>query len=322
MMKRLTSGLVDGATSLLLNSAHWAVRNGACTRAELERYLTQCEKTTREEYFAVTPITGKELRKSLLRWQSPISSGYEENDVACARLFLCKEGWKAPTLIFLHALMSAHDFGYCRMAHRLNAAGWNAALMHLPFHYSRVPRGSVNGVLALTSNLARNGETIRQAVKEARQLLGLFRELGCEEFGLIATSFGGWIGALLSSLEKDFSFIALLQPVADVEHAIWESPATRVIRWQLNRVGIPPGITRRHAHLTSPKDSQPLIDPRRIFLFGGAYDQIVPTATLRKLQEKWQGSHLIEVEQGHFGYCAMGAALREFNAFLARKNQA
>jgi pimeloyl-ACP methyl ester carboxylesterase len=248
----------------------------------------------------------------LLRWQSPIRSGFRENDIACARLFLSPEGWQAPTLIFLHALMSAHDFGYCRIAHRLNRAGWNAVLVHLPFHYSRIPQGFANGVLALTANLPRNGETIRQAVKEVRQLLALFRERGCAKFGMIGTSFGGWIGALLSFLEKDWSFITLLQPVADVENAIWESPASRTIRFQLNKASIPAGITRRHAHLTSPKDGRPLCDARRILLVGGRYDQIVPLAILKNLQSAWPGSRLIEVRQGHFGYSAMGAALREF----------
>jgi len=214
--------------------------------------------------------------------------------------------------------MSAHDLGYCRIARRLNRSGWNAVLVHLPFHYSRVPKGYANGVLTLTSNLQRNAETIRQAVKETRQLLALFRQRGCAEFGLIGTSFGGWIGALLSFLEKDFSFVALLQPVADVEHAIWESPAGRAIRCRLDEASIPVGITRRHAHLTSPKDGLPLFDPRRILLVGGSYDEIVPLGVLRNLRDAWPGSRLIEVRQGHFGYSAMGAALREFEAFSAR----
>jgi hypothetical protein len=318
MIKRLTSKLADAATCWLMQSVQWTVRNDGCTRGQVENYLSQGEKITREEFFAVTPMRGLELSGFLLRWQSPVRSGYDENDVAAARLFLSRQGWSAPTLIFLHALMSAHDFGYGRIARRLNRAGWNAVLVHLPYHYSRVPHGYANGALALTSNLPRNGETIQQAVKEVRQLLALFRRLGCAEFGLIGTSFGGWIGALVSFLEKDLSFLALLQPIADVENAIWKSPASKAIRAQLNKARIPVGITRRHAHLTSPKDGQPLCDPRRILLVGGSFDSIVPLGILRNLQDAWRGSRLIEVKQGHFGYSAMGAALREFEAVSAR----
>ncbi len=83
--------------------------------------------------------------------------------------------------------MSAHDVGYCRIAAGLNRRGWNAVLMHLPYHYSRVPRGHFNGALALTSNLPQNGETMRQAVLEVRQLMEYLRENGCPDFGMIGT---------------------------------------------------------------------------------------------------------------------------------------
>lgn len=315
MFRRLVSCLVDGSTTLLLNSAQFRAPGGVCTRAQLERYLTEGERTTREEFFSVTAMSELQFKGSFLHWRSPTRSGYDENDIAGARLFLTKQGWQAPTLVFLHALMSASDFGYCRIARRLNRAGWNAVLVHLPFHYSRIPRGRINGALALTSNLPRNGETIRQAVKEVRQVLALFRDRGCGQFGLIGTSFGGWIGALICFLEKDLSYVALLQPIADVEYAIWESPAGRAIRSQLDKVSIPIGITRRHAHLTSPMDGRPLCNADRILLVGGRYDPIVPLGILRNLRDAWPGSRLIEVNQGHFGYSAMGAALREFEAF-------
>src|SRR4029077_11935572 len=127
---------------------------------------------------------------------------------AQARLFLSAPGgWSAPTGIFLHALMSASDLGYRETARRFNQNGWNAIFPHLPFHYSRVQGGHFNGVLALTANLPRHAETLRQAVKEMRRVTGYWRDLGCRRFGIIGTSYGGWIGALLSFVEGDFEFI-------------------------------------------------------------------------------------------------------------------
>ena len=105
----------------------------------------------------------------------PFKLRFAENQTARARIFLSDQGFRAPTVIFLHALMSAHDVGYCRIAAHLNRRGWNAALMHLPYHYSRVPRGHFNGALALTSNLPQNAETLRQAVTEVRQLMEYLR---------------------------------------------------------------------------------------------------------------------------------------------------
>jgi len=206
--------------------------------------------------------------------------------------------------------MSASSFGYQRIARRFNQMGWNAVLVHLPFHYTRAPTGYLNGALALSSELIRNAETIRQAVMETRQLLELLRTQGADRFGLIATSYGGWIGSLLLSLEEDFEFAALLQPVVDVEEAIWNSPAALAIRSRLRRHLIEPGISRQHAHLSCPFDQKPLVDPRRIHLLAGEFDQIVPVKTLQRFAEAWDAQNLEIVPQGHFGYVAMNRALR------------
>jgi pimeloyl-ACP methyl ester carboxylesterase len=137
----------------------------------------------------------------------------------------------------------------------------------------------------------------------------LFRTRGADRFGLIATSYSGWIGSILLSLEEDFQFAALLQPLVDIEEAIWNSPAALTIRSRLHQHLIRPGVSRQHAHLSSPLDGKPLIDPKRIHLIGGEFDQIVPVKTLQRLVEAWGVENLEIVPQGHFGYVAMNRAL-------------
>ena len=147
----------------------------------------------------------------------------------------------------------------------LTKTGGNAVSIHLPFHYSRVSAGHFNGALALTFELIRNAETVRLAVMRLRQLLEVIRGHGANRFGLIATSYGGWIGSILLSLEEDFEFAALLQPFADIENTIWENPAALTIRSRLRRHLIQPGVTRQHAHLASPLEASPLIDIDRVY---------------------------------------------------------
>lgn len=264
----------------------------------------------REQFYPKEPIKGLQIEPGLLSWFSPILSGFSENNIARARVFLSGRGWSAPVVFFLHALMSASDFGYRHIARRFNQAGWNVVLVHLPFHYTRVPAGYVNGALALTSELIRNAETIRQAVMEMRQLLELFRTQGVDRFGLIATSYGGWIGSVLLSLEQDFEFSALLQPVVDIEEAIWNSPAAVAIRSRLRRRLIEPGVSRQHAHLSCAFDQKPLVDPRSIHLVAGEFDRIVPLKTLQRFAKTWDIQNLDIVPQGHFGYVAMNRVLR------------
>ena len=307
---RTQAELIDGAMCLMLNRLQPRGKNEAIHPPDLEQYVAQCNGLSLDQFYALDPMEEARETSQTLRWRSPVKTSFPENATAHASLFLSAGGWASPTVIFLHALMSASDFGYRRIARRFNKIGWNAILPHLPFHYSRVPRGHFNGALALTANLPRNGETLRQAVKEMRQLMHYGRVRGCQRYGIIATSYGGWIGALLSFVEADFEFITLLQPIADVEQAIWDSPAGTAIRARLIEAGVERGISLRHAHLSSPLHGKPLLDTKKITLIAGAYDRVVPVRTIERLAQAWGGLPLTVVPQGHFGYRAMRVALR------------
>ena len=313
-LRRRWASVTDASTCALLNLAQWRHRHHATTHKELAAYLATCEPLTRDEFYAAPELVPLKESPAHLVWNSPHASGHDHNDRASAWLQPCDRGWSAPTVIILHALMSVNDVGYRRLAGRFNELGWNAAFLHLPFHYARKPPGYLNGELAITANLIRNGHGLRQGVSELRQLMAWLRAKGCREFGVFGTSYGAWTGALLASLETDISFIALLQPIADVEHAIWESPAGATIRRLLHRNGIDGRMTRRHAHLSSPLHGKPSTPPDRIILAIGAYDRIAPPDRVEALAEAWDGARVITSLQGHFGYVAardMFAAVRE-----------
>lgn len=316
LLRMQTASGLDAVMCALINGIQWGLRNHVCTPEELDSYLSACEPVSRDLFYKIQQTPDLKRVGSYLEWRSPVETLFPENQTARARIFLTVRGYRAPTVIFLHALMSAHDVGYCRIAAQLNRRGWNAVLMHLPYHYSRVPRGYFNGALALTSNLPRNAETLRQAVTEVRQLLEFLRANGCPDFGMIGTSYGGWVGALVSFLEREFRFVTLLQPIADVEHAIWESPAASMIRKTLLAARIHPGVSRRHAHLTSPLDGRPACEGKRVLIIGGSYDTIAPPSVLRRLAKVWPESQFALVEQGHFGYAAMREAIRRIEHVL------
>jgi len=304
LLRRPWARVTDASTCALLNLAQWRHRHHATTRDELETYLTACASLTRNAFYAAPPLEPVEESLHHLVWPTPHASGLDHNDRASAWLQPCDRGWSAPTVLILHALMSVNDVGYRRLATKFNALGWNAVFLHLPFHYNRRPPGYLNGELAVTANLIRNGEGLRQGVSELRQLMQWLRARGCREFGIYGTSYGAWTGALLASLEDDISFIALLQPIADVEHAIWQSPAGATIRRLLRQNGIDGTMTKRHAHLSCPLQTKPQTDPDRILLAIGAYDRIAPPDRVEALAAAWQTNRLLLSPQGHFGYIA------------------
>ena len=205
LLQRLASGTIDSLICGSLNLLHTRHRLNGRGREEMVRYAAECERLTPQEYYAAPyePHVAKTLVNGHARiaWNSPIRTHFAANNIAHAEFSQSRGGGiRAPTVLLLHALMSTSRAGHRRCAERFNELGWNACFLHLPYHFSRVPRGYWNGELAITCDLIRNAEGLRQGVMELRQLMSALRERGCREFAVLATSYGGWIGALLSGM--------------------------------------------------------------------------------------------------------------------------
>ena len=315
----VTAKAVDSLLCASINLLHRRHRlNPDESGRAMERYVAECERLTAEEYYAT--LDDGDLSESFsnsrdpITWRSPIETEFTANNVARAAFFECEQGIGAPTVFLLHALMSSTRHGYYRCAERFNELGWNACFVDLPYHFSRVPRGYWNGELAITCDLIRNAQALRQSVIELRQLMRTLRKRGCHEFGVLAMSYGGWIGALLAMVERDLRFVALMAPIVDVEHAIWQGPAARRIRHELSRATIEPSLVARHFHLSSPTHNYPACDATRVLFVTGDFDCIAPAAQLEAIQQKWRGSELLRVRQGHFGHRMMPETIARLNA--------
>jgi pimeloyl-ACP methyl ester carboxylesterase len=308
---------LDAIMCAMMNLSQWRLRSHAVTRDRLEEYLAECRNLGPRDYYAVPEEGSTAWRHdgNQLSWNSPLATPYPENNTARSLLFDTGEPAGAPTIILLHALMSANDFGYRRIAARFNRRGWNVLFPHLPHHYTRKPRGHANGSLAITSDLVRNAKTLRQAVIELRQLIDWARRRGSRRIALLGTSYGAWVSAITLS-QEEIDFAILLQPVADVGHATFGSPASRTMASLLGKNGIHRSDIDRHAHLSSPLHTVSATSPDRITIIGGKHDRLSPPESLKKLCAAWGGARYLEVDQGHFGYGAMRCALAEADRYL------
>ena len=313
MIRRSSAFAADIVMCGLINLFQSRHRLNANSRDEMERYFSGYENITLQDYYTAPngskpgAVIGEERSIS---WPSPLQSGFPANDLVRADLFPCADGWSSRTVLMLHALMSATRIGYRRWAQHFNALGWNACFVHLPYHYSRVPPGYWNGELAITANLVRNAEGIRQSVIELRQLMQSLRAHGTHEFGILGTSYGAWVGALLACLESDLRFVALMAPIVNVEHAIWESPAAMYMRRELRRANIDPPLVARHVRLSSPGHHEPVVSTDRILFVAGEFDLVAPAEHIEEIQQRWRGSQLLKIPQGHFGYRMMRETVR------------
>jgi hypothetical protein len=110
--------------------------------------------------------------------------------------------------------------------------------------------------------------------------------------------------------------VALIQPIINTEKAIWENPGASLMRRKLKSLGHQRGNTSPFDHLVSALRGNPLCDPSKIIVTAGLYDRISPIEDLKCLAEKWHGSKLLPVPQGHFGYRALRDTVTQISASL------
>jgi len=317
LAERTAFWAMDTAMCMMMNVVQWRRRGDVCSLRTFSDYITEHAALTRQDYYRMPAISGSVQSEHFLAWDNPLPSGHVENDRTHVSFYPAKSR-NAPVLLLLHALMSANDSGYRRVADWFNHRGWSVAFPHLPYHYSRRPRRLLNGELAVTADLVRNAHTLRQAVIELRQLMALLRARGIREFGILGMSYGGWAGALLSFLESDLRFLSLVQPIVNTERAVWENPGARSLRSSLRRQGHVQGNTVGLSHLGSPLHGVPLCDPKNIFITAGVYDRVSPAVDLEDIARRWPGAQLLKVNQGHFGYRALPATLRALEPIVRR----
>ena len=148
--------------------------------------------------------------------------------------------------------MSATRVGYRRWAAHFNELGWNACFVHLPYHYSRVPRGYWNGELAITADLIRNAEGLRQGVIEVRQLMAALARARLHRIWNSRHELWRLDWRATRDGRTRFSFRRVNG--ADRERRARDLGESGVafMRRELERANVDPSLVARHFHLSSP----------------------------------------------------------------------
>src|SRR5262245_58832684 len=92
-------------------------------------YVDAYRGMSRHDYFRAPRASAGDYtllarQRTRLRWPSPLLTPWLENNHAQVDFYLGPGGPGAPTVLMLHALMSASDTGYKRWAQRFHARGW------------------------------------------------------------------------------------------------------------------------------------------------------------------------------------------------------
>ncbi|MDX2226075.1 MAG: alpha/beta hydrolase [Verrucomicrobiae bacterium] len=314
---------VDYAAFRMLNFWHWRHHIHASTPRELEEYRLNASDRTDADYFGIEGAAAVPLedrpdgRPRTLIFDTPHPCDIGENNRVVVDVFQTRPWEGAPVLIFLHGFMSASDTGYRLWARLLNRRGSNALFFHLPYHYARRPAGYVSGELAISSNIVRLAEGLRQAVKEQRVVLQTLRNRGARKVGLFGMSYGGWVSALTASVETP-DMVVLCEPIVDIEHVMWESLAARTMRRQLQDRGVTRELLSPMIRKVNPLVKTTRVPGRDMLFLAGEYDRIGPPEYVEALARKW-GAHYRMYRQGHCGYKLQHAGWKDMQELLLER---
>ncbi|WP_353585446.1 hypothetical protein [Mycobacterium sp. UM_Kg1] len=238
------------------------------------------------------PLVGEPGRE---RWRS-----YTANDRAYALVLRHRE--PRPWLVGIHGAEMGHaglDLWLFRARHLHEKFGLNIVLPVLPMHGPR-GRGLPRGAAFPGEDVMDNVHAGAQGVWDVRRLLSWIRAQEPDSrIGLNSISMGGYIAALVASLEDDLTCAILGVPVADMVQLLGRhSGLSRTDpRWQTVMLAEPLG------RMTSPLSLQPRVPMRGRFIYAGIADQVVhPREQVVRLWEHWGKPEIVWYRGGHTGF--------------------
>ncbi len=272
----------------------------------LERYKEEAWRPP-EEFFALPrPLCARKPAFSdvdpvcLLRFRSPADSPWRENDTVVVHLRRCREKPQGPSVIILHGWRET-GLLYSRWMQRgFLRAHMHAMVMELPYHYRRTPRGTANGDLMLSGDLARTVRAIRQAVLDVRFLVDWVRASSAGPVGLFGTSLGGLVAALAAVATGSLDFVILNTPSVDLPASMTEEGVWREFRGDvLRRWEAHADLVREVMRIVTPR-CHPLRVPReRVLLIEALRDTLVPCGHTEALWQAWGQPPRMRCKHGH-----------------------
>ena len=268
-------------------------------------------------------------RLRTLRFDSPfvplhpeMRVGYlarQRNRVAWAQHWTHADGPR-PTIVVVHGFM-ASPYWMNRAFLQLPwfyGHGYDILLVTLPFHGRR--RSSwyrYSGAGLFDGGVSHLNEAIAHGLHDLRAWVDHLLGRGAPGVGVTGISLGGYMTALLASVDDRLAFAIPNVPVVDIADLMtsW-NPAGWIVRGAMRRVDEDPDLLRASMDLHSPLTWQPRIAYRRRFVIAGLGDRLAPPSHARALWGHWDqpqahwfpGNHILHVDQGSY--------LRDMGRFL------
>lgn len=175
--------------------------------------------------------------------------------------------------------------------------GWNVVLPTLPLHGPRGV-GRLSGGEILAPDYLRLVQVFAQGVWDVRRVLAWVRARGGHRIALYGLSLGGYVSALVASLEDDLAGALIGIPAVDFPNVARDNEP-----WLLRRYDRVDHIdwaqVRAATHVVSPLALEPRVPRERRFIFAGTADRVARPDQARALWRHWDRCAIHWFPGGH-----------------------
>ena len=273
---------------------------GGSSQLEALRRANQWWRQNNAAFFAHQTPTNFELHGADLQFSSAVSSLYPENDTVYAQYFPCKKAHRRAVLVLPH--WSAAPSSYAAFCRLLNALGFSALLVTLPFHGYRKPKECVGAEYSVSPNIGRTIAAARQGVIDTLCCLEWLIRRGYEQTAIFGNSLGFGHGFLASALDQRLQVNVFNHCCSTVSDAVWDGmPKYRA-------------ALERHISQQELRDCWSVINPisymdqyarlpKQSLLVLGRYDTVFPRNCVEEMTRHFgikQINHrIVELACGH-----------------------
>ena len=251
-------------------------------------------------------------------YSSAITTPWPANNLVVGRLFRAGDDWRRrPTIILLHGWNAESTYRtlFPYLAWRLNRSGLNAAMIELPYHGHRKPRGPGAVTNFLSDDLLHVISATQQALADVRAMIAWLKEGGAPFVGLWGFSLGAWLSGLVACCDERIGGAVLATPVSRIDRVIEELDFCRSIKQRLTGVELELGPLNLATH-------RPKLSPENILLVASEHDLFAPLETVEELCRAWGGTAMWRVRHGHISALMSAPTMERTVSWLAQKSGA
>ncbi len=221
------------------------------------------------------------------------------NHTFAAQLFE-HEGAPRPWVVCVHGFgmgTPVPNFAAFRAEWLHRELGYNVVMPSLPLHG---PRSSarMSGGEVLTPDYLQLAHLFAQGTWDVRRLIAWIRARGGTRIALYGLSLGGYVSALVSSLEDDLSGVIAGIPAVDFPNVARDNEP-----WVMSRYGEDQKIdweeVRGATHAVSPLAHAPRVPVERRYIFAGTADRVARPDQARALWRHWDRCAIHWFSGGH-----------------------